>query len=557
MTTDFQLVTKQKTVKKYNAAFFAIFTLFFFVQIAFFNSCTPKQQLYAPLKTADSLLRTETDSALAILNGIKEPEKLSEMDYAWWCLLSEQAKYILMLPVSPDSVILTAINYFTKVNDKHTLARCYYVQGSEYSETDRLVQGMTALKNAEKLLSECTPTDSQLTAYNYYRMGYASECEALTQSAVEYYKKALKYFPSNTPDLNYTYTNREIFRMYDNKNIDSAQYYFEQAKYYAKRTNSKKNYYAIIAEVSYNSPLWDARTAITCNSYLCDTQYLYRYAAEVAYAYMQLDKMDSCKMYLDKLANDTAIMGWSKYHYHYFSALYYDKLGQYKQAYEEVKYTLEISSIFNELRNSAQTMSTADKFDNEQYEIKNQLLQTEAKQKNLIIVIMVLLLVTVVTLAATAIAYMRQKNARQKEQIAMQRQKLTSQLQFRIACTQQLNVEQSTGSLQLENLPENIRNIVQEITYVGNKWEQLMSELNSCYADFFKKAKEKFPHLADMDLLLACLTALGLSHDDIIWLLWIPKNKYYRRRQLQKEHAGIESNKDLDAAFAEIMQSIL
>ncbi len=64
MTTDFQLVTKQKTTKKYNAAFFAIFALFFFLQTCLFNSCTPEQQLYAPLKTADSLLRTETDSAL-------------------------------------------------------------------------------------------------------------------------------------------------------------------------------------------------------------------------------------------------------------------------------------------------------------------------------------------------------------------------------------------------------------------------------------------------------------------------------------------------------------
>lgn len=544
--------------KKYRMAKKGIFAAIFYLSFAFFTACRPTASPESMLMDrADSLLHQQTDSTLALLAQIPNPAQLPEKDYARWCLLSEHAKYILIRPMSPDSVMPVAIDYYSKTQNKHDLGRCYYVQGSEYAEAGRLAPAMTALKKAEELLLACDPIDSDLVSVTYYRMGYVSEGEWLGPTAKEYYEKALRYFPSSTDAGCWAYAYRELFRMSEDKTTDTAQYYFRQSKHYAEQDGRPLVYYSVMAALPYYSSLWEPRAAIACNTYLCDTLHLYRYAAEVAYAYLLLGKTDSCKMYLDKLALDTAVMRWSNYHYHYFSALYNRQIGNTDRAYELMKRTLDLSDEISELEERAQTVAIAKHYDFTQRETENRLLQTQARHKNLIIVATTLLLIVVATTAGLIIGHMRQKNMRQKATIAMQRNELVSQLKFRIACTQRLNVECSTGNLRLEDLPKNVRDIIEEMTYVGKKWARLLDELQTYYGDFFTLAKRQFPRLSDMDALLACLTALGLSHDDCIRLLWIPKNKYYRRRQLQKEHTGIESNKELDNAFAVIMKSIL
>ena len=85
-------------------------------------------------------METASDSSLAILDNITSPEKLSEKEYAAYCLLLTQALDKNYYIHDSDSLIMIATNYYEKHNDLLPLALSYYYAGRVYSEMHDALQ---------------------------------------------------------------------------------------------------------------------------------------------------------------------------------------------------------------------------------------------------------------------------------------------------------------------------------------------------------------------------------------------------------------------------------
>lgn len=116
-----------------------------------------------------------------------------------------------------------------------------------------------------------------------------------------------------------------------------------------------------------------------------------------------------------------------------------------------------------------------------------------------------------------------------------------------------MNVDTNLGKYTLEQLPANIRDIVRQTTYCGNRWKVLRDELSAVYGRFFAVLRKNYPKLTDKDILMACLLGLKFKNREIILLLWMNENTFYRRRDLLKERMNLLDPKTLDETCQSLM----
>lgn len=78
------------------------------------------------LRTADSLMLCQPDSALAILLQFTDLKELSEDDYAYYALLMTQAMHKNYVTFESDSLIQKSVEYYTKTNDIEYKAKALF-----------------------------------------------------------------------------------------------------------------------------------------------------------------------------------------------------------------------------------------------------------------------------------------------------------------------------------------------------------------------------------------------------------------------------------------------
>ncbi|MDR1780336.1 MAG: hypothetical protein LBR50_06370, partial [Tannerella sp.] len=92
-------------------------------------SCTGEGRGTDTLAEAEKLMNARPDNALTLLDSITAPEKMSDRDYALYCLLITQAKDKNYKKHTTDSIISHAVEYFEKHNDPKHLMTAYYTMG--------------------------------------------------------------------------------------------------------------------------------------------------------------------------------------------------------------------------------------------------------------------------------------------------------------------------------------------------------------------------------------------------------------------------------------------
>lgn len=98
--------------------------LFFVFLLA---SCGPNRQVSLAEKLMAERL---TDSAIAVMESIEDPLRLSDRDYALYALLRAEASHRKgELTASTDTLLLPAINYFTRSGDSAYAERALYCKG--------------------------------------------------------------------------------------------------------------------------------------------------------------------------------------------------------------------------------------------------------------------------------------------------------------------------------------------------------------------------------------------------------------------------------------------
>lgn len=178
------------------------------------------------LLRADSLMETQPDSALSILESISSPEKFSGADRAFYALLFTQAKHKNAIPLENDSLIKIAVDYY---GDKEGMnaAKAHYYLGATYQNMDRISFAVDEYLTAIRLM----PEKNEFLAMINDNLGECYEAEDMYDVAMAAYRESNKILKGRNNEV---YSLRGIARVFLLQNeMDSALYYFHQLLNYA------------------------------------------------------------------------------------------------------------------------------------------------------------------------------------------------------------------------------------------------------------------------------------------------------------------------------------
>lgn len=103
-----------------------LFAFFFLSFLLLCYSCKRSSvSTYPILLTADSILWSNPDSALLLLEQIPAPKKLKGADRALYALLLTQARYKCCVLLKNDSLIQIAVDYYEGSGRKEQLGKSF------------------------------------------------------------------------------------------------------------------------------------------------------------------------------------------------------------------------------------------------------------------------------------------------------------------------------------------------------------------------------------------------------------------------------------------------
>lgn len=143
------------------------------------------------LSQAEGLIWAAPDSALHILESISTSRHLTGKEQADYALLLSLAQYRCYIPVSSDSLINLAIEYYKDKNDADKKGAAFYVKGCILEEyTKDIPNALLAYKEAEMCIPDMN--EKRYVARIYSSLGCINKKSFHFDPAKEYYQKALQ-----------------------------------------------------------------------------------------------------------------------------------------------------------------------------------------------------------------------------------------------------------------------------------------------------------------------------------------------------------------------------
>lgn len=198
---------------------------------------TSPQQPY--LSAIDSLMWHRPDSALACL--LDHP-----MDDPYYQLLLSEALYKNDATQANRQALLAATAYFDSVGDAFLSARCHYMNGAGYYETDSVAAACAEYLKALEVMEDSFE-EKDLVGYKakFMALTYTHVCQLfsdqyLHEQAIHFGKCSLPYYHKyNAEPWHVAWILREMGSSYFVlNNLDSADYYYSKAMATMPDTNN-------------------------------------------------------------------------------------------------------------------------------------------------------------------------------------------------------------------------------------------------------------------------------------------------------------------------------
>ena len=146
-----------------------------------------RHNVVALLDKAESMLGTDDSTALATLNSINSTAIRGRKQNARYALLYSEALYKNYITVPSDSLIMTAVRYYSSTNDAEHQFRAFYMLGCIYDELGQTTDAAVALGQAEQIADNITDD---------YRLGlFFSEFGDIFFKSFDF-ERALHYYQS-------------------------------------------------------------------------------------------------------------------------------------------------------------------------------------------------------------------------------------------------------------------------------------------------------------------------------------------------------------------------
>ena len=269
--------------------------------VAVVTGCHRAPRYDSRLVAADSLMRDNPDSALAIVSAVNIDSLTDEGDHAYRDLLITQARYKCYIVATTDSDINRALNYYRRHDsEREKLTRAYIYKGTVMEELGHPDSAMLYYKHAEATADK---KDFFYLGYinariaDLYREEFSQDSAAIIRL-----KNAIHYY-GLLADTSYIIPALgNLGSICGVNHPDSAKYYLSQAILLAREFDPKLQYshMSTLAGVYYYQKDFEAAKSLAMDIFrngkdYCEETQFYYYAA---LSYLKLGLIDSAKYVL-------------------------------------------------------------------------------------------------------------------------------------------------------------------------------------------------------------------------------------------------------------------
>lgn len=489
------------------------------------------------IRQAESLMEQYPDSALLLLNGIKNPESLRKSVYYHYYLSLIQAKDKAYGDITSDTLIFRVQNYYTKKHDPEMAALASFYCGRVRQEQQDYDKALQIYLDAEEYLSKTN--NDNLKGLFAASIGDIYYEQLLKNKAIEQYKSAKTHFKKagnykneiaacnytgncllmqGLPDSAFTYYN-------DALNIAEAKHLFESRNnifesmgvaYRESKNLIKAKEYFYNAFIHYQDSTDRAR--VTCN---------------LAKLYKQMGLTDSAVYYLDISQNylpsksDSYL---SANIYKTWSAIY-EKERDYEKALTKYKlYNKYLASILNKNKNKA-ILEIEGKYQYELLNNQNKKLLIDRQRLWLLFLVTILLLLVVLFISYRN-SQLNKRNLVEAENKIYQLKEMVSQydekeVSSRNVLIQHFDILKKTALLETylkDEEKQKGKKLLQKFNEVvyGERtldWTLLYQKMNEMNNNAFDYMRNALTLLDESEFKICCLTYSDFKNTEIALIL--------------------------------------
>lgn len=539
------------------------------------------------------------DSALNLLKGIPDPEKLRGKSQATYALLMTQAMDKNYMKFSSDSLIALALNYYTIIQTPPVMyAKTLFYHGRVMLELDKEEEALKSFLAAKDIYERTK--DHKMLALIAEEVGMINRKQDLYDDALTNFREALTTYKQLKDSLSVISASLNIARVYLFKSEwDSCSLYYNNALEIAVQ----KNYLSEITILHELGILYRSmqnlpeaeRCFLAAYEKEADEEKKYMECLSLGYLYMQMGQTENARKYLMMSANSSkAYTQISAYDCLYFLE---KNIDNFEEAIVYHELADSITNAMEELNSRELIASLQKKYENEK--LRNDNLQMKVRYTNFILWGTIAFLFVV---ACMCYYYYKNRNNKKKiaeielqireneEEIERYQQEIEGiQISKDQVLKENLMLEENRTkvgelngkivllTMQNKTLSEHLKELggelnvgissgsfihafrlllaIKEGTLRGKlsneERQKLFSLFDLIYWNYVSRLLERAPTLTKHDLEICCFLKFGLSHEELSRIFHTTSDSVTRAKGRLKGRLGIPPQDDLDLFLKE------
>ena len=579
---------------------FSIRIAFFFILSFLAVSChRDTDALNMTFSKVEKCMDLCPDSALNLLKGIHDPEKLWGESQATYALLMTQAMDKNYMKFSSDSLIALALNYYTITQTSPIMyAKALFYHGRVMLELDKEEEALKSFLAAKDVYERTK--DHKMLALIAEEVGMINRKQDLYDDALTNFREALTTYKQLKDSLSVISASLNIARVYLFKSEwDSCSLYYNNALEIAVQ----KNYLSEITILHELGILYRSmqnlseaeRYFLAAYEKETDEEKKYMECLSLGYLYMQMGQTENARKYLIMSANSSkAYTQISAYDCLYFLE---KDIDNFEEAIVYHELADSITNAMEELNSRELIASLQKKYENEK--LQNDNLQMKVRYTNFMLWGTIAFLFVV---ACMCYYYYKNRNNKKKiaeielqiqeneEEIERYQQEIEDiQISKDQVLKENLMLEENRTkvgelngkivllTMQNKTLSEHLKELggelnvgissgsfihafrlllaIKEGTLRGKlsneERQKLFSLFDLIYWNYVSRLLERAPTLTKHDLEICCFLKFGLSHEELSCIFHTTSDSVTRAKGRLKGRLGISPQDDLDLFLKE------
>ena len=526
----------------------------------FLVACGPDRRVALAEKL---MAEKETDSAIAVMQEIKEPQNnLTDRDYALYALLLSEAMHRKQqLNAETDTLLLPAIKYFSESGDSLYAERALYCKAHLDRRLYRMKDAMQSFLKA-LLFLQGSGNDEQLYRVNTW-LGVVCLNQEEYEGKMRYSKEALK---AALRMDNLFYKNLALCDIatgyYFLNRLDSALYY-AQAAYDAAIADSLPSQLphvytdlgSIYAKMGENGKALEYIDKAIGLRPRKDTLAILGLYADKVDLFGKLGQYASAYHYFRKAVASPNLATQADA-YNHMSGAYY-KMGRCNEAYSLLLRFTELADSVRKQRHTAEVIALQELYKHEQLSVENLYWRTQAAERQSNVYLMATLSLLSLWIASTIYFFYwrnRRRLVEQQHQLASQQEELHHQRQVTTENLQRMaEMEQKEARLKETFFRRLNQRIVQEIEKGSNillsddDLEDIVQNADIIFDNFTRRLQQHYPALNKEDLRYCCMVKMQLSQLEMSQIMHLEKDSVKKRlKRIRMEKMKADSGVTLE-----------